>query len=224
VLGPRGCIGLPLQPPSAQLRGRLLPTRRRHGSRRTAGRARRARRGAPDAGRRLVLRCWHSVFFTCPLLDSRKKLVFVACDKKQKNLLLPPGVWCFDISRRWRWASWSSSLDQVWSRTRGSGLRASESTSHQPLGKGLHAEVGPCGSRASLHSKNNLKCARWRRVSRLATSYCTTHQTHNTRSYPNARRCYRTPNAGSLPLLSVGLRRVERDVFQIDSPLIHARS
>jgi hypothetical protein len=26
------------------------------------------------------------------LLDSRKKLVFVACDKKNKNVLLPPAV------------------------------------------------------------------------------------------------------------------------------------
>jgi hypothetical protein len=44
---------------------------------------------SPDAGRRLALR-WHSVFFTCPLLDSRrKKTVFVACDKKQKTFFWP---------------------------------------------------------------------------------------------------------------------------------------
>ena len=44
MLGLRVWIVLPLQPPSVQLRGKLLPTRRRHGSRRAAGRARRARR------------------------------------------------------------------------------------------------------------------------------------------------------------------------------------
>jgi hypothetical protein len=47
----------------------LLLPRRRRGSRRAGRRVRRARWGAPDAARRLALR-WHSVFFTCPLLDS----------------------------------------------------------------------------------------------------------------------------------------------------------
>jgi hypothetical protein len=30
------------------------------------------------------------VFFTCPLLDSRKKLVFVACNKKHKKTFYCP--------------------------------------------------------------------------------------------------------------------------------------
>jgi hypothetical protein len=40
-------------------------------------------------GRRLALR-WHSVFFTCTLLDSSKKPVFVACDKQHKKSFFVP--------------------------------------------------------------------------------------------------------------------------------------
>jgi hypothetical protein len=44
----------------------------------------------PQAALVGALRCWHSVFFTCPLLDSRKKRVFVACNKKHKKSFFCP--------------------------------------------------------------------------------------------------------------------------------------
>jgi hypothetical protein len=85
---------LPLQPPPAQLRGKLLPTRRRHGSRRAAGRARRApcEAGGSRCGTALgtallaLARCSLPARYWTP----EKKIVFVACDKKPKKPFIAP--------------------------------------------------------------------------------------------------------------------------------------